>query len=221
MSAYYSDGTVTIYHGDFHEYHIRDADLLLTDPPYGIGYVTAWRSRQDKLVHEIEGDKEGISNSDILHMLAALKNNRHWYIFSSPNRIQNFPVRPKQWLAWDKGDRGTVGDLKAGFGEAWEAIAYGMKGRRELNGKRPRSVIRCDWSGAMDPRHPTVKPVELLQRFILWSTFEGETVFDPFMGSGTTLRAAKELGRKAIGIEIEERYCEIATQRLSQEVLMF
>lgn len=126
---------------------------------------------------------------------------------------------PKQVLCWDKGDRGTVGDLEAGFGEAWEAICYGMKGRRPLNGSRPRSVLRNDWSGTADPVHPTVKPVDLLRRLIALSTFRHESVCDPFMGSGTTLRAAKDMDRAAVGIEIEERYCEIAAQRLGQEIL--
>jgi site-specific DNA-methyltransferase (adenine-specific) len=128
-------------------------------------------------------------------------------------------VGAKHILAWDKGERGTVGDLECGFGEAWEAIFYGMKGRRKLNGSRPRTVIRYDWSGTMDPVHPTVKPVALLSRLVAWSSSHGELVLDPFMGSGTTLRAAKDLGRKAIGIEIEERYCEIAAKRMAQEVL--
>ena len=67
--------------------------------------------------------------------------------------------------------------------------------------------------------HPTQKPVPLFKRLISASSRSGETVLDPFMGSGTTLRAAKDLGRKAIGIEIEEQYCEIAVERLRQEVL--
>jgi len=69
--------------------------------------------------------------------------------------------------------------------------------------------------------HPTQKPIQLLQRLISYSVHEGEVAIDPFMGSGTTLLAAKQIGRKAIGIEIEEKYCEIAAKRLSQEVFDF
>ena len=96
---------------------------------------------------------------------------------------------------------------------------YGMKGRRNLFGPRPRNVVRIDWSGAMDPVHPTVKPVDLLRKMVGWSSQPGEMVLDPFMGSGTTLRAAKDMGRKAIGIELREEYCEVAANRLSQQVL--
>jgi site-specific DNA-methyltransferase (adenine-specific) len=94
-----------------------------------------------------------------------------------------------------------------------------MKGRRKLNGKRPRTVIRHDWSATMDPQHPTVKPVGLLRQLVGMSTDAGETVLDPFMGSGTTLLACKVEGRRAVGIEVEERYCEIAANRLSQGIL--
>jgi site-specific DNA-methyltransferase (adenine-specific) len=127
----------------------------------------------------------------------------------------------KHILAWDKGNMGTVGDLKCGFGEAWEAIFYGMKGRRPLNGSRPRTVIRRDWSARMDPVHPTVKPTSLLGQLVKWSSSSKEVVLDPFMGSGTTLRAAKDLNRHSIGIEIEENYCEIAANRLQQEIFYF
>jgi site-specific DNA-methyltransferase (adenine-specific) len=69
--------------------------------------------------------------------------------------------------------------------------------------------------------HPTQKPISIIAPLIRCSASEGEVVLDPFMGSGTTLRAAKDLGRKAIGIEIEERYCEIAAKRMAQEVFEF
>jgi DNA modification methylase len=69
--------------------------------------------------------------------------------------------------------------------------------------------------------HQTVKPIKLMSELVSLFTNPGETIIDPFMGTGTTLRAAKDLGRKAIGIEIEERYCEIAAKRMAQEVFSF
>ena len=79
--------------------------------------------------------------------------------------------------------------------------------------------VRCTTDGGRRV-HPTQKPVRVFRQLIEWYTSAGSTILDPFMGSGTTLRAAKDLGRKAIGIEIEERYCEIAANRLAQEVLL-
>lgn len=227
MKPYFEQDGITIYHGDCREVlpslEAGSVDLIATDPPYGVAYVTSWRSRTDKLSVPVANDAtlDVVGEAWPLAM-NALADNRHWYAFASPRKIgeaEKLFGGSKHILAWDKGDRGTVGDLECGFGEAWEAIFYGMKGRRALNGKRPRTVIRYDWSGTMDPVHPTVKPIDLMSRIIGWSTSVGEIVLDPFMGSGPTLAAAKLTGRRAIGIELEERYCEIAANRLSQGVL--
>jgi DNA modification methylase len=227
LKPYYEHAGITIYHGDCRDVlpHISGVDLVLVDPPYGIAYQTHHRPGNDWLRRPLPGDE----SLDFLceswpWAIGALRPDRHWYCFASPRRIGEVQsiVGGKHIIAWDKGDRGTVGDLEAGFGEAWEAIFYGMKGRRTLNGPRPRTVIRYDWSGTMDPgAHPTVKPVGLLRKLILMSSDQDEMVLDFAMGSGTTLEAAKILGRRAIGIEIEERYCEIAAKRLSQEVMAF
>ena len=90
---------------------------------------------------------------------------------------------------------------------------------QELNGPRDSSVLRF-WSNAQAmPDHPCQKPEPLLRYLVNRASNRDQLILDPFMGSGTTLRAAKDLGRRAIGIEIEERYCEIAANRLRQEVL--
>lgn len=230
MQPYYDRDGITIYCGDCRdilpELIPASVDLVLTDPPYGVRYVTARRSRNDPLVAPIEGDESLESLASTVNYLAHLMaNDRHAYFFASASMVGETQeivsryLNVKNVLVWDKGDAGTVGDLEAGYGVNWEAIIYAAKGRRPFNGPRPRALFRHDWTGTRDPVHPTVKPVSVLQRFIDRSSNPGELVLDPFMGSGTTLRAAKDLGRRAIGIEIEERYCEIAVQRLSQQVL--
>jgi site-specific DNA-methyltransferase (adenine-specific) len=86
-------------------------------------------------------------------------------------------------------------------------------------GRRPNGFT---WNNATEENgHPCPKPLPVIKWIVSRVSLEGETIIDPFMGSGTTLRAAKDLGRKAIGIEIEERYCEIAAKRMSQEVMNF
>jgi site-specific DNA-methyltransferase (adenine-specific) len=103
---------------------------------------------------------------------------------------------------------GTDPYLKRGMGSRPDTISVGAGG------------AGLGEVGASE--HPCPKPLDVWKRILLRvSPVEGELVLDPFMGSGTTLRAAKDLGRKAIGIEIEERYCEIAAKRLAQEVLPF
>lgn len=229
MKPYYQDEAVTLYHGDFREVLPQIAepiDLVLTDPPYGVQYVSSRRTRTDALRVPIAGDSDLNALRDALPLLdRLLRADRHAYLFAAPLRIgECVEAIQAQWLVknvlvWDKGDAGTVGDLQAGYAWTWEPIVYATKGRRPLNGPRPRSIYRYDWSGSRDPVHPTVKPVGLLRWLINKSTRPGERVIDPFAGSGTTLRAAKDLGRCAIGCEVEERYCDIAARRLSQGVL--
>lgn len=227
VTPYYDKDGITIFHGDCRDIlpYLPCVDLVLTDPPYGVRYVTARRSHTDKLrVPVVNDDSLEVVQQAWPSVMGRLSDDRHWYAFASPRMVPDASKvfdGYKSVIAWDKGDRGTVGDLECGFGEAWEAIFYGMKGRRSLNGSRPRTVIRFDWSGTMDPVHPTVKPIPLLSKIICWSSNEGEIVLDPFMGSGTTLRAAKDTARRAIGIELEEQYCEVAARRLEQGVLAF
>jgi len=108
-----------------------------------------------------------------------------------------------------------MGALDIPWRPSWEMVYVigrgfvGGRGHGVLSVSLPTLAPERRW-------HPTAKPVELMLRLL--SKTQG-TILDPFMGSGTTLRAAKDLGRKAIGIEIEERYCEIAARRMGQEVL--
>lgn len=229
MKPYYEHAGITIYHGDCREVlaTLGEVDAVITDPPYGVSYVTKRRAASDPLVAPIAGDESLNALRDAMPLIdKVLKENRHVYTFASARMIGEqvdavaafWPV--KNVIVWDKGDSGSVGDLDAGYAVTWEAIIYASKGRRQFtSGGRPRAIYRYDWNSSRDPVHPTVKPIGLLSWLIKNSTALGEVVLDPFMGSGTTLRAAKDLGRRAIGIEIEERYCEIAAKRLSQEVL--
>ena len=110
-----------------------------------------------------------------------------------------------------------MGDLQHEFGRQWEACAF-YPGPEHKFTKRPADLIRCPRLGASALLHPNEKPTGAIIPLI--ESHEG-IIFDPFMGSGSTIRAAKDLGRKAIGIELEEKYCEIAVKRLAQGVLPF
>lgn len=210
---YYHDerSGITIYHGDCREIlpHLPKVDLVLTDPPYGINYQSAWRidwQRKEK----IQGD-----NKFPMWIFDELKPSVALMVWCRWDQMRDFP-KPKSFIAWDKGNH-SMGDLKHEFGRRWEAVAFYPGPSHEFT-KRPADLIIANRVNPSDLEHPNEKPVEALTPLI--QCHVGETILDPFMGSGTTLRAAKDLGRKAIGIEIEEKYCEIAVKRLSQEVLL-
>lgn len=116
-------------------------------------------------------------------------------------------------LTWDKGDWPGMGDLRLPWGPSTEEIYVLGAG---FVGRRSGSIVRADRCTG-DTVHPNEKPLSLLVKLL--QKCPPGMIADPFMGSGTTLRAAKDLGRRAIGIEIEERYCEIAAKRLAQETL--
>jgi site-specific DNA-methyltransferase (adenine-specific) len=122
--------------------------------------------------------------------------------------------RPKSFIVWDKCRHG-MGDLNHEFGRQWEAVAF-YPGEDHAFAKRPVDVIRVPCIAPANMVHPNEKPPEVFRPLI---ACHSGSVVDPFCGSGPVLRAAKDLGRKAIGIEIEERYCQIAAERLRQGVL--
>ena len=207
MTPYYADDLVTIYHGDCREIlpFVPGADLLLTDPPYGIGL---WSSTGGNSIRSSEAKTANgwdVRPPDDLLRLAVAS--ARLAVIWGGNYLAGALGAFRSPLVWDKRIRGmhfADGEL------AWTNFDFGTLRIFEL---RPQDSEREG-----DRSHPTQKPVELMRWCIALSKTTG-TVLDPFMGSGSTLVAAKSLGRRAIGIEIEERYCEIAANRCRQEVL--
>jgi DNA modification methylase len=138
-------------------------------------------------------------------------------------------ARVAQWLdtdleffhavVWDKSDRGNGMGWR--FRRNYEFVMVAHRRGGKLAWSDDKRAVPNILRIVPEPNvlHPTTKPLSLVRHFVEWTTQTGDLVLDPFMGSGTTLRAAKDLGRRAIGIEIEERYCEIAAKRLEQQVL--
>jgi len=212
MKPYYQDtkAGITIYHGDCREIlpTLEKVDLVLTDPPYGINHPCDFHSRgRDALATcrdypQVKGDNEPFDPSIWISGPCILWGGNH-FASKLPNQ--------SGWLVWDKE---RPDDLDQATCElAWSNVVKGVRRFRYLW----HGMIRA---GDDDLEHPTQKPLALMTWCLsLRWTKDAQTILDPFMGSGTTLRAAKDLGRKAIGIELEERYCESAARRLSQEVL--
>lgn len=208
-TPYYQDSAVTIFHGDCREIlpMLPKVDLVLTDPPYGMDYQSAWRTEWQRKP-KIHGDEAfPVWVFDIRPAVAM-------FLCCRWDNLQCDLPKPKSFIVWDKCRHG-MGDLEHEFGRQWEAIAF-YPGENHRFLRRPVDVIRVPCIPPSDLKHPNEKPPEMWSPII--ASHPG-TILDPFMGSGTTLRAAKDLGRKAIGIEIEERYCEIAAKRMAQEVL--
>jgi DNA modification methylase len=203
----------------------NSVDLIVTDPPYGM----KWQSNHRQVKFDlIANDTSDFEIAPFMNeMIRVLRDPRHFYLFGRWD-LSSFPVNGIAELIWDKATM-SGGDLESVWGKSHEPITFGVKGVRassqgkaaELTARMRRgSVLRHLRKNASGVKwHPTEKPVRLLQELIESSSRIGEIVLDPFMGSGSTLVAAQLEGRRAIGIEIEERYCAIAVQRLQQAVL--
>ncbi len=222
MKPYYEAGGITIYHGDCREIGVWDqGQVMVTDPPYGRGW------RQGALKLSGSDGHGGIANDhDTTTRDAALQAwaPRPALVFGDlmlappdDTRIVLIYRKPR-----NAGIRGAI----AGFRRDVEAIyVIGDGWGTGLGGRS--SVIATTEPSQGNPsspqgrwHHPHAKPEDVMSCLIRACPTEA-TVIDPFMGCGSTLRAAKDAGRKAIGIEVEERYCEIAAKRMGQEVFDF
>jgi site-specific DNA-methyltransferase (adenine-specific) len=207
-TPYYQDDSCTIYCGDCREIlpALGTPELVISDPPYGMDYQSAWRTEWQRKA-KIHGDGE------FPIWIFDLKPTVAMFLCCRWDNLKNDLPQPKSFIVWDKCRHG-MGDLEHEFGRQWEAIAF-YPGTGHSFLRRPVDVIRVPCVPARDLKHPNDKPPEMWSPII--ASHPG-TILDPFMGSGTTLRAAKDLGRRAIGIEINPDYCRIAKDRLRQEV---
>jgi DNA modification methylase len=212
VKPYYQDPAVTIYNGDCREIvpTLGRFDLLLTDPPYGIGLdrgmggggkagICPRNPRRYAGTWDREKQEEGI-----LLAIAAAETCIVW----GGNYYSDILTQQAKWLVWDKCQTmPTYSDAEL----AWTTL-----------GGVSVKMFRHSGNGLLavekDRFHPTQKPLALMQ-WCLGLVPAAQTILDPFAGSGTTGRAAKDLGRKAVLIEREEHYCEIAARRMGQEVL--
>lgn len=211
MKPYYEHGGITIYHGDCREMLLGLSGIgsVLTDPPYGISHKSGggtggkWHNVRHQ-GHTVRGDNVPFDPSLILGLRVPTI---MWGANFFSNRLPG-----AGWLVWDK--RPGIEEMK--FNRSDAELAF-------FSESKTVKTFRHLWHGLCRATevgqhlHPTQKPVALMAWCL--SFLDDDIILDPFMGSGPTLHAAKELGRKAIGIELEERYCEIAAKRLSQEVL--
>jgi len=219
MKPYYQDEAVTIYNADCRDVLpiLGKVDLVLTDPPYGIdGGRGGGNKARGKGLYEPTGweDTPDYIRSIVIPVIEiCIERFERVVVTPGQNHLRGYP----QWKTIGAFMSPAATSFSSWGRNIWTPILY--------YGKDPRAGVSQVPNGkTMNERsdidgHPCPKPLVPWTWLLNKAMLEGETVLDPFMGSGTTLRAAKDLGRKAIGIEIEERYCEIAAKRMSQLVM--
>ena len=218
MKPYYQDEAVTLYHGDclkLPDYWL-DADVLVTDPPYGRawkqGEVNAPRGLAPSAHAGIANDGTTETRDAALGLWASRPAVVCGDLMLPP------PAGTKHVLIYDKGPAVGFHGAVAGYRRNAEAIYLMGRHVTGLGGGSAILTTSIGHPGALAKvtGHPHTKPLDLLEKLIRATS---GVIADPFAGSGSTLVAAKNLGRKAIGVELEERYCEIIAKRCQQEVL--
>ena len=239
MKPYYDDGQITIYHGDCREIlpTLEPVDLVLTDPPYGFGEFGDWNEAQAIEFWEAIAEHywRVLRDGGSLYTFVGWK----WYPqarIAMQQRITNI-----QTIIWDSAS------FYQPWHNRWptvsEPVLFMCKGRAHDTtfnrndiriptihgdprsngaGKVPNdvfSLIKLRSNSHEFVGHRGQKPMQLVRCWMKASSSEGDLILDPFLGSGTTLRVAKDLGRRARGFEIEEQWCEVAAKRMAQEVL--
>jgi site-specific DNA-methyltransferase (adenine-specific) len=242
MTPYYTEPGIEIWHGDCRDIlpTLGSVDMVFMDPPYGhgnqdgdlqsarVGVKGARMSAPEPIRNDLAGEALPLLD-DVFSALPAIMEHDccccccccgggpsptfAWFA----NRMDAAPWAFFHALVWDKSARGNGMGWRYRRNYEFVMVAH-IKGGKLLWADGDVAVPNILRHHPPTSRsHPNEKPVDLVGQMIKWHG--GQTILDPFMGSGTTLRAAKDLGRKAIGIELEERYCEIAVKRLRQEVL--
>jgi len=237
MKPYYQDETTILYNGDVLEVlnNMRIApSAIITDPPFSSGSRTdAGKAMRGGMRRGSRWSDEWFSHDNMathgfmflmrlvcsaLHRASAHPASCSMFIDwrMYPNlygALESAGWVAKNMVVWDKKHFG----MGTNFRNQHELLIYAEKGQVNFLRHDIANVLSC--SKPSSEWHPTEKPVELLSTIISCVTSQGDTVLDPFAGSGSTLVAAKQMGRKSVGIEIDEQHCQNAVKRLSQEVL--
>ncbi len=245
LRPYYDAEGVTIYHGDclqiLHALDAATVDAIITDPPYcSGGSLEAQKNTKGQGLRTQTMNKEGfewfsadnMTTGGLVWLVRAvlvegrrvMKPNRSAFVFSDWRMVPHLApalessgLRYRNMIVWDKGSAG----LGMGFKPAHEIVLEYTNGATEYAAKNGQNVIRCGRVNTSERDHNCQKPLDVIGKLIDVATQAGALVLDPFLGSGTTLLAAKQRGRRAIGIELNEAHCESAARRCAGEMDFF
>ena len=247
MTPYYQKDGITLYHGDCLEilptFESDSIDMIFTDPPYGHN-----NNNNGDLIHRWEealgkgkgkrGESRPIPNDGPEANMIFRKSLAEYARIIKPGCCccccgggggpdpqfarwslwMDEAIGFKQAVVWDKGGLGMGWHYRRNY----ELMLVGEKpgaACRWYGGNDQPNVVRINGIKPSADDHPTPKPEKLMAHFLNLHSLPGHLVLDPFMGGGTTLVAAKRGGRRAIGVEVDERWCEMAAKRLAQEVM--
>lgn len=226
LKPYYEHAGIQIFHGDCRDVlpTLPRVDAIVTDPPYGVGFtgkVTKHTSNSGK--QSYVDTEENFRCVVLPSIRLAMQMADRAALFTGTRRLHEYPAPD---------DIGGIicpnggGRSAWGFGCYHPVLFYGSSPYMKSGlGARPTAAAMyhpgMHVTGESLIEHPCPKPIAFMNWLVSLASLPGQTICDPFAGSGTTLVAAKNLMRNAIGIEIEEKYCEVAAKRLSQEVLCF
>jgi site-specific DNA-methyltransferase (adenine-specific) len=242
VKPYYDHAGIQIYHGDCREIlpTLPKCDLLLTDPPYGVTQ-NVWDDSSvtfevlDRIACPVVCTAQNPFTAQLICRYSMRFKWADVWEKTQATGFLNCKVMPMRQhedvLIFCDGKMPyfpqITARVPANIRPHLDTVETGSYGKYNAKRERtiaidetyPRSVVK--FANSQDGLHPTGKPFALFSYLMRSYSAPGQTVLDPFMGSGTTLAVAKHTGRRAVGIEIEERYCEIAAKRLSQEVFDF
>jgi site-specific DNA-methyltransferase (adenine-specific) len=220
MKPYYQHGGITLYHADCRDVmrgmESESVDFVLTDPPYIISYKSRWGKNRGV----IQGDDDGRWLAPVFSEL--------WRVLAADSLCLSFygwPHADAFMTVWKLVGFRPVSQfvfVKNGFGLGYFSRAQHEPAYLLAKGKpaKPAKAISdvVDWRRVREPEHPTQKPLGVISTLMAAYADEKSLILDPFCGSGTTLVAARALGRRAIGIETDERHCEVAARRLAEPI---
>lgn len=218
MKPYYQDKFVTLYHGDAYNVvnDVGNVDFVLTDPPYEMTATGGGIGARRKYLSDIDGFTDGGFDTSILDRFD------HWACFCSLAQVPKLleMAACRRWMlgTWNKPNPTPL--VNGNYLPDTEYVVHSFPSNA-LKGQyrnRARFIVH---PAQQHNLHPNEKPIAVVSKWVELGTNPGEIILDPFAGSGTTGRAAKDLRRKSILIEREERYCEVAAKRMEQEVFEF
>lgn len=221
----YATARATIHVGRAEEFlptlATESTDLVVTDPPYGQGYQSAYRVEQfERIEGDTPADRDTV-RAVLVECVRLVGQKRHLYVFGPSDVLDGLKVSELTELIWDRGKM-TAGDLASTWGRGHEPITFTTSKHRHA-GKagggslavrlRKGSVLRFSPPTGRNLRHPTEKPVALMRELIESSSRVGDLVLDPFLGCGSTAVAAILSGRRFVGCELDPAYAALAAER--------